>query len=111
MAKLFPHTVKVGTQTVAVSLADVYGTIGSLIGVTKMADDAVIDIDVNASDLIKRGQALRARVGYGPPGVRLKYSSVLVPIDNARNISKLIGKAFKGTVIQTVGIRRSRRLG
>jgi hypothetical protein len=112
MPKTKPHTITVGTQKVVVYLADVYANIGSVIGVDKLADNADIDFDAEIGDLIKRGQAVRVRVGYGAEGApRLKYAYVVCDIDNAKNIGKMIGKTFKGAQVQTVGFRRRRRLG
>lgn len=110
--KLFPHTITVGTQKTVVYLANVYETIGALIGVDRVSDTSDIDSEADISDLISRGQAIRIRVGYGTEGVgRLKYAYVACDLDNAKNMSKLVGKAFKGATIQTVGIRRRRKLG
>lgn len=106
-----PHTITVGTQKVVVYLPDVYAQIGAVIGVSKLADDAEIDLSAEVSGLIARGQALKLRVGYGGEGLKLKYSTVVCDIENAKNMGKLIGKQFKGSEIQTVGIRRNRRLG
>lgn len=113
MPKTIPHTITVGTQKVVVYLADVYQAIGSVIGVDKLADNAEINSDAEINDLIKRGQAIRIRVGYGAgtAGSKLKYAYVACDIDNAKNMGKLIGKPFKGSQIQTVGIRRRKRLG
>lgn len=112
MPKTVPHTITVGTQKVVVYLADVYGSIGAVIGVDKLSDNATIEFDAEVNDLIKRGQALRVRVGYGGEGAaRLKYAYVVCDIDNAKNIGKMIGKNFKGATVQTVGFRRRRRLG
>lgn len=112
MPKTKPHTITVGTQKVVVYLADIYENIGPVIGVAKLADDAEIDFDAEINDLIKRGQAVRVRVGYGAEGAaRLKYAYVVCDIDNAKNVGKMIGKQFKNAEVQTVGFRRRRRLG
>lgn len=109
--KLRPHTITIGTQKTVVYLADIYGSIGSLIGIDKITDASDVDSEANINDLIGRGQALRIRVGYGAEGAKLKYAYVVCDVDLAKNMSKLVGKAFKGSVVQTVGLRRRRKLG
>lgn len=110
MAKLKPHTITVNGQKTVVHLADIYQNIGAVVGVNKLSDDAQIENAADITDLIKLGQAIKVRVGYGAEGARLKYSYVFCDIDNAKNMGKMIGKGFKNAEVQTVGIRRRRKL-
>lgn len=112
------HILTVGATKYLVHLPDEYEEIGEIVNIHKSTnpEQKVGAVPTTIDLLVEYSQVVRVRVGTGSnaiSGRRLKYRSIVCPVDKfivARESLKGKSLGTQGT-IQTVGTKRSRRLG
>jgi hypothetical protein len=110
------HIVTSGTKKFLVQLSDVYGSLGGLCGVAKLAAGAPIPADAVAttvSEALRSGQLIRVRVSYKRAGeARTRSSQIVVaPAKVDEVFAAARGKSLMtGSKIVGVGFKRRRRL-
>lgn len=107
-----PHKIVVGTTSVGVYLLDEYGSINTVVGVTKVSDTDIPAVSGTVSDLVRRGSIARLRIGYELSGGKRKYANIVCDLDKVKSaVSVLPGKSFKSGVIKSAFFAQRRRLG
>ncbi len=106
------HTIKVGNAIVGVKLPDVYGSIGGLVGVNKVATLPGDASHGSVSRLLLDGQIARVRISYRNAAGKYRTADVICDLDNLKSaIGTLPGKSYRQSTIIDAFIPRRRRLG
>lgn len=110
--KRVPHLVGTGSNSVVVSLPDVYGQIGSSVGVAKLEGEPPEGASGGeVSDLMRGGQAIKVRISY-KIGTKRKTADILCAVDKIKTgLHALPSKTFNGGDIIRAYFPRRRRLG
>ncbi|MBD2210193.1 hypothetical protein H6G27_09915 [Nostoc linckia FACHB-104] len=110
-AQRVPHLLRNGTSKIVVTLPDVYGEIGSTVGVEKLTGDIPGGAGGgDVADLMKLGQAIKIKISYKVAGKR-KTADVICSVDNIKTaMPALASKTFNGGNIIKAYFPRRRRL-
>ncbi len=82
-----PHIVGSGASAVIIALPDVYGSIGSAVGVNKLSGDRPDGASgATVKSAMKDGSVIRVRVSY-MDGLKRRTSDVICCVDNIKRHS------------------------
>lgn len=104
------HWIESEGGKVGVKLPDIYGSIATIVGVTKLTGDTKLSVLCEVDDLKQSGVAmtLSARI---QEGTEIKTKKILCSMKLASAaVGQLVGKTVGNGTIKSVGIKRERVL-
>jgi hypothetical protein len=107
-----PHIVGSGSSAVIIALPDVYGSIGSAVGVNKLTGarpDGASGATVRSA--MRDGSVIKVRISY-MEGTKRRTSDILCSVDDIKTaLSILPGKTYASQTVKTAYFPRRMRLG
>lgn len=107
-----PHVVGTGSNAVIIALPDVYGSIGSSVGVNKLTGDRPAGASsATVKSAMKDGSAIKVRISY-MEGTKRRTSDILCSVEDIKVALPLLpGKTYSSQTIKTAYFPRRMRLG
>lgn len=103
----YPHEIELAGGTKVVTfLPDVYGSIGTVLGITKVdADSPGARTPASLQQLRASGAVHRVRVRYTPSGGgAAKFGSIVCSGGKEQDLYKLVGLSYRGGTIRSAKI-------
>lgn len=104
--ELVPHILTSGTTQIGIDQSETdYTSIGDIVGIKKMPENANVTAEMSVSEVQRKGLAIRLRVRLK----NKKTNTILCAVEKVANARiALKGKAMNSSTISSVGIPRKR---